>query len=53
MLDLPRPETPQATLALLSDVQSRIDALSQEANALRAHLLRLADEHRQAPPPSD
>ena len=37
------PMTPLATITRLSSVQARIDALTREAVALRAHLLRLAD----------
>lgn len=48
MSEHPRPETPQATLAVLSDVQSRIDTLTAEAAALRNHLLTLADKSRLA-----
>ncbi|WP_167767008.1 hypothetical protein [Jannaschia formosa] len=53
MLDLPRPDTPQATLARLSDVQARMESLAREATALRAHLLRLSDAAPVRPEPPE
>ncbi|UWQ16941.1 hypothetical protein [Jannaschia sp. M317] len=43
MNDQLRPQTPHATLCLLSEVQRKIDCLTQEAVALRAHLLSLPE----------